>query len=112
MISGELQLTGKHFHRQLELGHSAYVAGAEGFHLYVGLSSVLPDATGGNYYWFLNFYDPGAANEPYWTASAKKREMLNFAVEKTKALHPRFAEIVRLTPEEGIRSRPIAFRTC
>ena len=110
MINGELQLTGDAFKRQLELGNSAYVAGGEGFHLYVGLSSVFSDASGGNYYWFLNVYDPQAINEPYWTASASKREMLDYALEKTKALHPRFGEIVRLTSEEGILARPIVFR--
>lgn len=110
MINGELQLSGDEFKRQLQLGNSAYVAGAEGFHLYVGLSSVLPDASGGKYYWFLNVYDPEATNEPYWTAAASKKEMSTFAVEKTKALHSRFAEIVRLTPEDGISERPIVFR--
>lgn len=110
MINGELQLRGEKFERQLELGHSAYVAADEGFHLYVGLSSVLPDASGGNYYWFLNFYDPEAANEPYWTAGASQNEMSSFAVKKTSALHSRFSEIVHLTPEEGIKESPIVLR--
>lgn len=110
VINGELELTGDAFERQLSLGNSAYVAGAEGFHLYVGLSSVFPDASGGKYYWFLNFYEPKAVGEPFWTARASKKEMLDFALKKTEGISPRFREIVQLTPESGIRSPPIVFR--
>ncbi|KAK3711857.1 hypothetical protein LTR37_009375 [Vermiconidia calcicola] len=67
-INGEVTLDNDQFQKQLELAHSAYVAAAEGYHLYVGLSEVLADRLGARYYWFLNFYDPEAEVEPYWNA--------------------------------------------
>ena len=110
VINGELTLTQEQFKRQLQLAHSAYVAGAPGFHLYVGLSGVLPNGNGAKYYWFLNFYAPEACNEPFWTATATKQEMLDFALEKSEQLHPRLAEIVQLTHADDIRAPPIVFR--
>lgn len=96
MVNGEVQLTGDAFKRQLELGNSGYIAGAEGFHLFVGVGTLSHDATAGNYYWFLDVFDPEASHEPYWTASASKAEMLAYAIDKVRGLHPRFAEIVHL----------------
>ena len=110
VINGELMLTSDQFKRQLHLAHSAYVAAADGYHLYVGLNGVLPSDKGARYYWFLNFYDAEAVHEPYWTANSGKREMHDFALEKTHSLNPQYSEIVRLTSENDIRAPPIVFR--
>ena len=109
-INGETILNSKQFESQLHLAHSAYVAAAENYHLYVGLAEALPDGTGTKYYWFLNFYDVDAENEPHWTATASKQKMYEFALEKTRTLDPRFSEIVRLTGPENIKAPPIVFR--
>ena len=110
VINGEVTLSGDEFKYQLDLAHSAYVAAAESFHLYVGLKEVSADGTAATYYWYLNFYDPEAANEPYWTASASKEEMYKFAVQKTQPLDPTYSRIVHLTDSKSIRAPPIVFR--
>ena len=110
VINGEVTLRGDEFQHQLNLAHSAYVAAAENFHLYVGLKEVLEQGKAANYYWYLNFYDPKAAREPFWTASATKQEMYDFALTKTEALNPTFSKIVRLTDSSNIKAPPIVFR--
>lgn len=111
VINGEVTLSKEHFENQLQLAHSAYVAASSSYHLYVGLKSVLPNGAGADYYWYLNFYDHKAAyDQPFWTATASKQEMYDFAIQKTASLDPRFSEIVRLTNVEGIRAPPIVFR--
>lgn len=110
VINGEVTLSGDEFRRQLDLAHSAYVAAAESFHIYVGLKEVSADGKEGSFYWFLNFFDPHAANEPFWTATATKQAMYEFAIEKTKALNPAYSRIVHLTNVEDVRAPPIVFR--
>jgi hypothetical protein len=110
VINGEVTLSGDEFKYQLDLAHSAYVAAAESFHLYVGLKEVSVDGKKATYYWYLNFYDPEAANEPYWTAQASKEAMYKFAVQKTQALNPTYSKIVHLTDMNNIRAPPIVFR--
>lgn len=110
MINGEVTLHGDEFENQLKLAHSAYVAAAENFHVYVGLKEVLEQGAAGRFYWFLNYYDPEAAQEPFWTASATQQEMYDFALAKTKALDPTFSRIVRSTDASDIKAPPIVFR--
>ena len=110
VINGELVVDKAQFEGQLKLANSAYVAAAQGFHLYVGLNRVLQDKNGARYYWYLNFYDPKALDEPYWTATATKVQMHDFALKKSDGLAPIFSEIVHLTRPEDIRAPPIVFR--
>lgn len=110
VINGEVTVEGDEFKHQLKLAHSAYVAAADSFHLYAGLKEVSPDGKKARYYWYLNFYDPQAAHEPFWTATASQQEMYNFAKEKIKALDPAYSRIVRLTDSSDIRAPPIVFR--
>lgn len=110
VLNGEVTLRGDEFKQQLALAHSAYVAAAENFHLYVGLKDVSEDGEEARYYWYLNFYDPEAAREPFWTATATKQEMYTSALEKIKVLDPAYSRIVRLTSANDIRAPPIVFR--
>ena len=110
MINGEVTLSGDEFEHQLKLGHSAYVAAAENFHLYVGVKKVLEQGTATSFYWFLNFCDSEAAQEPFWTASASQQEMYDFAKAKSKALDPAFSRIIQLTDSSDIKVPPIVFR--
>ena len=110
VINGEVTLSGDEFKNQLNLAHSAYVAAAENYHLYVGLKEVLADGKEARYYWFLNFYDNEAVSEPFWTATASKEAMYNFAMQKTQTLNPAYSRIVHLTDSSNIRAPPIVFR--
>ena len=110
VINGEVTLTGDEFKHQLQLAHSAYVAAADNFHLYAGLKEVAPSGDSACFYWFLNFYDVEASKEPFWTATATKQEMHEFALEKSKALSSTYSRIVHLTSSNDIKAPPIVFR--
>jgi len=115
-LVGELVLSGRDFEKQLELGHSAYIASdtasadpAAGV-LFAGLNSVSDDARSGNYYWSVTYADPTAASPPHWTSSASKEELFKLAVDKTQHLLPEFRSIVNMTGPEGIVTTPFMVR--
>lgn len=111
MIVGETTLEGEYMERQLELGHSCYIAGfREGGSLFVGLNSVAEDGNSGRYYWSVVYHDEAARQLPHWTASAPKADLLKFSKEKIQHLHPRFREIVEKTDVEGIVSPALTFQ--
>ncbi|KAI8963571.1 putative monooxygenase [Daldinia sp. FL1419] len=113
MIRGETTLSGEAFERQLSLGHSAYVAGdtvSQNYFLFVGLNEVSPDGKSGRYYWFTAEKDPTIANEDHWARSASQEELYDYVTKLTSTLDPKFSEVVRLTPVDGVERKPFLIR--
>lgn len=98
----------------------------QSFHIFVGLKRILipeenndepgehQQVKGGQYYWFLNWYDEKAAEasetEPYWTAKASQKELLEFALKKCSQLDPKLAEIILKSKPADIRIPPLILR--
>ncbi|OAQ95811.1 hypothetical protein LLEC1_01688 [Akanthomyces lecanii] len=103
LLLGEVTLHGADFERQLELANSCYVSGyqSEGS-LFVGLNSVTPDGTSGDYYWCIVYNDEAAKTRPHWTASADKELLYKFALSKVETMDPRFLEVVKKTDPCGM----------
>ena len=109
-VVGQTTLDKEQFHRQLEIAHSAYIKLAENSRLFVGLVSVSEDGLTAKYYWIIDWPDPKAEKEPYWTASASKQELYATAQELSNLFEPRFVEVIRLTKVNEIVTPPIVFR--
>lgn len=112
VIVGETTLTGVEFERQLSLSHSAYlgVSDSKTLSIFVGLDKVSEDGKTGYYYWYLMIPDEHTGDSDHWTRHATKTERLNKAFEYGKQLDDRFTEIIKLTPEEGMRADLFSFR--
>lgn len=119
IINGETTLDKQQTQRQLKLGHSAYAASVGEMHTFVGLSETVcsketSELQGGKYYFYLIIHDAAAGEatheKPYWTATATKEEMHAYTTEKTRHLHPRFREIMDMTPVEGMKAPPVVIR--
>jgi hypothetical protein len=110
IIAGETTVTKTFFEKQLELGHSAYVVDGEEAHLFVGLKSVVDGGLKAEYYWFLIWDDPNAASDSYWTSSASRVELYDFALKKTASMDPQLTEIMRITTTDGIITPPLVLR--
>lgn len=80
------------------------------YHIFVGLDSIAEDLSSAKYYWFVNWHDAEAEHEPYWTVSASKQDLLEYAVKHTKSLDPKFTEVIRLTKADDIMMPPIVLR--
>ncbi|KAM3503319.1 hypothetical protein MY11210_008772 [Beauveria gryllotalpidicola] len=103
VIEGQVTLHGVEFERQLELANSCYISGyrSEGS-LSVGLDSVSPDGTSGNYYWIIIYRDETARKRPHWTATADKEELFKFARSRVENMNPRFLQVVDMTGPSGL----------
>ncbi|MCJ1353666.1 MAG: hypothetical protein MMC33_003653 [Icmadophila ericetorum] len=110
MIGGETTLNREQYESVMEIGNSAFLARGEVFNIFVGLNSVAEDASTAKYYWMFNWVDEKAAQEPYWTASASKQELYDYAMKHIDAFDPKFVEVVRLTPVDGVRTPPLVLR--
>ena len=131
MIIGETTLNKEQYERQMKLGTSAYLGRGNKYRIFVGLNSVSPDASTAKYYWLFNWIDENAAQEvstaagpqlvrstyqsntmqqPYWTATASKQELYDYAMKHTDSLGPKYNEIMRLTPVDGMLTPPIVLR--
>lgn len=111
MITGEIRLQTADMERQMELGHSCYVAGYhQTGNLFVGLNSVSADGKTGDYYWAVVYPDEAARERNHWTKEASKEELFRFARDKIAHLHPRFLEIVDKTEVSNMVLPPLTFQ--
>ena len=110
VINGEVILTGRDVGDQMALAHSAYVAFGDDYHVFVGLSSMMDDGSRARYYWYLNWKDEDASMEPFWTVSATKTQMLDYALKRTQSLDANFRKIILATSVDEIIAPPIVFR--
>lgn len=113
IVVGETTLSGELFERQLSLGHSCYAKpGPEsaGYFMFTGLRQVNPDGNSGQYYWFVISEDDEVDKEDHWLRSASQSEKLQYAIEKTSKLEPRFTEVIRLTSPSGMMVHPLILR--
>lgn len=112
VIVGETTLAGVEFERQLSLSHSAYlgVSDSQTLSIFVGLDKVSEDGKTGNYYWYMMIKDGHTDRPDHWTKHATRAERLGKALEYGRQLDDRFTEIIKLTPEEGIRTDAFCFR--
>ncbi len=111
MITGELKLQTADMERQMELGHSCYVAGYhQTGNLFVGLNSVSADGKTGDYYWAVVYPDEAARERDHWTKEASKEKLFQFARDKIAHLHPRFLEIVDKTEVDNMVLPPLTFQ--
>ncbi|KAK6223924.1 hypothetical protein LQW54_000068 [Pestalotiopsis sp. IQ-011] len=112
VIVGETTLARVEFERQLSLSHSAYlgVSDSQTLSIFAGLDKVSEDGKTGDYYWYMMIKDGHTDNPDHWTKHATRAERLAKALEYGKQLDDRFTEIIKLTPEEGIRTDAFSFR--
>lgn len=110
IVLGNATLSGDAWHRQLLLGHSAYIAFANGWRLFTGLSRVLPDRKAAEYYWMLFAADENVADAKHWLKTATKKETYDYCLNKVQELAPEFREIVQVSREEGIKGMVVG--TC
>ncbi|OTA82851.1 hypothetical protein M434DRAFT_378823 [Hypoxylon sp. CO27-5] len=113
IIIGETSFSGEEFERQLSLAHSCYVVsspGSPGYFLFVGLRQVNPDGNSGDYYWLLIIEDAVFEKGDHWLRSASQSEKLEYAIDLTSTLEPKFTEVIRATSASGIRTQPLIIR--
>ncbi|KAI0023336.1 putative monooxygenase [Xylariomycetidae sp. FL0641] len=112
VITGQTVLTGAAMERQLSLAHSCYIAMAEptGDTLFAGLNQVNDDQNSGDYYWSVSWQDHDVGKPDHWLKTASKSEKLARARLTADDLDPKLAEIIHLTPEEGIPDAQIVYR--
>ncbi|ETS75270.1 hypothetical protein PFICI_12214 [Pestalotiopsis fici W106-1] len=112
VIVGETTLAGAEFERQLSLSHSSYlgISASKTLSIFVGLDKVSDDGRTGYYYWYLMVPDEHTDNLDHWTKHATRAERLEKALEYGKQLDDTFTEIIKLTPEEGMRTDAFSFR--
>ncbi|KAH8660385.1 hypothetical protein BX600DRAFT_499565 [Xylariales sp. PMI_506] len=111
-ISGETEVSGDALERQLELGHSAYIATGpnQDYFLFVGLGHVTPDGHTGSYYWGFIQKQGSIEELKSWIATASQEERLEFIKNTTSSLDPKLKEIIELTPASGIKKESAQFR--
>lgn len=117
-LVGEVALTGDDFKRQLELGHSAYIVATRSENhasLFAALNRVSPDGQTGYYYFILHWVDEAAAHSrpeaPYWTVTATKEELAEFARKHTRKCPEDLRRLVDKVPVEGYRTPGIVLRS-
>lgn len=111
-VIGEPLIEGEDLQKQLDLGASAWATVGPNYHLFAGLKSISEDGRAGRYYWFVNWHDDQAAAQgsSFWSQSASKQDLLDFALKKTEGLEPHFTRIIKATKVEDIRIPPIVFK--
>lgn len=111
-IVGQVTLSGDEFKRQLELGHSGYMFMSQGlgFFNFCGLHRVLPDGISGQHYWMFMQHDAQVAEPDHWLQTASQQEKLDYVLKAVAALPPRFREIFKLTPADGIKKEQHIWR--
>jgi 2-polyprenyl-6-methoxyphenol hydroxylase-like FAD-dependent oxidoreductase len=112
VIVGETKVGKDQLDRQLLLAHSAYSVPGSGFRLFTCLDYISEDAQTASYQWFLVWGDEDFTKDPatYWTTTATKQEMLDYALERVQPLDERLTEVVRSTKPDGIVHPPLQFR--
>lgn len=112
VIVAETTVNKSQLDRQLSIAHSAYVALGDGFFVFVGLKSIADDAQSATFYWFViwNAEDAARDAEKYWTATASKQKLYDFALKKTEGLDERFTEIIGLTDVSEIVTPPLVIK--
>ncbi|KAI0967317.1 putative monooxygenase [Xylaria arbuscula] len=117
-LVGEIELTGKDFARQLELGHSAYIvmgASKDQCSMFAALNKVSPDGNTGHYYFILHWVDEQAAlctdDNPYWTVNASCEDLAAFTKERTKPYPEHLRTLVDKVPVERYRKPGIVLQS-
>ncbi|KAK5637076.1 hypothetical protein RRF57_012788 [Xylaria bambusicola] len=102
-VWGETILWGEVMERYLSLGHSVYAMVSKNFNfvLFAGLNKVNKGFSG-DYYWYIYWADENADQPDHWLPKTPKSTKLDYVLKITKALDPKFREILLLTPAEGI----------
>ena len=110
IIIGETKLSKEQYEKFLPKGPSYLVVTSSSVRLFVGLKNVADDQQSADSYWLINWRDPAGAEDSFWTKHASKQEMYDFAVKRSKEIHPSLTEVIGLTPAEGIMRPPLTFR--
>ncbi|KAI1293921.1 putative monooxygenase [Xylaria venustula] len=117
-LVGEIELMGKDFARQLELGHSAYIvmgSSKDQCSMFAALNKVSPDGKTGYYYFILHWVDEQAAlgtdDNPYWTVKASCEDLAAFAKERTKSYPEHLRILVDKVPVERYRKPGIVLQS-
>ena len=100
VIVGEITLNREQYERHAKFGRSFYICVGHGVHFFVGLRSYSDDLEEGHYYWLYYFREDNP--ESSWVKTATKEELLSFARDKLKDLHPNFRELLDLQTSEGV----------
>ncbi|KAF3767015.1 hypothetical protein M406DRAFT_106417 [Cryphonectria parasitica EP155] len=116
-LVGEIELTGRDFEHQLELGHSAYIVLTELDNqctIFAALNKVSPDAKTGYFYFILHWVDKAAAEsteeKPYWTVTASREELAAFARAQVKNVPEHLRVLVDRVPVERYRKPGIVLQ--
>lgn len=107
VILGELQLSGEAMEKQLQMGHTGWVALGAGYTLFSGLNRVLVDENGvvkGDYYWVMGNLEHADVK------GMTGEEKLAFALEKAGGLGEEFLVTIRGTKAEGVKDFVSDFR--
>lgn len=76
--------------------------------MFAALNRVSEDGKIGYWYFILHWVDEAAAKstaeKPFWTMTATKEELQEFALRNVEKCHPRLREIVDKVPLEGYRT--------
>ena len=112
MITGQAVLTKAQYQRQVELANSFYLAYDDNnLRITVGLINVAEDQETADYFWQLSWFDPAAADfDTYWTSSASRTELLDYARQKTKHVIPEVRELITATEDKDVMQPPLAIK--
>ncbi|PSR79886.1 putative monooxygenase [Coniella lustricola] len=117
-LVGEIELEGRDFEQQLELGHSAYIVLTElenRCSIFAALNRVSDDGKKGYFYFILHWLDRAAAESseqnPYWTVTASKEELMAFAKRQVVTVPERLRVLVDRVPLEGYRKPGIVLQS-
>ncbi|KAK4170532.1 FAD-dependent urate hydroxylase [Cladorrhinum sp. PSN259] len=101
VILGEIKLRGEIMEKQLQMGHTGYIAFGPGYTLFSGLNQVLMGSEDGkvegDYYWVMGNLDENVVK------GATQEEKLKYAREKVQSLDEGFRVTVEGTKPEGIK---------
>ncbi|KAF9635021.1 hypothetical protein BFW01_g5916 [Lasiodiplodia theobromae] len=106
MLVGEVELGKEEYEEQLQFGRSLWIAEAPVGYIFTGLHSIAKDKASAKYYWmvFRKSKDLTGKVHPYlsWT----KQQLYDAAVETTKLLHPKFANVILKSSPENMVQPP------
>lgn len=116
-LVGEIELEGRDFEHQLELGHSAYIVLTENKNrcsIFAALNKVSEDGKKGYFYFILHWLDQAATEStdqnPYWTVNATKEELMAFAKREVESVPERLRVLVDRVPVDGYKKPGIVLQ--
>lgn len=112
VVIGQTTVTNPLLARLLKLSHSAYSVPGSGFRMFICLDHLSSDGQTGTYQWFVSWPDEAIAQDPttYWTATASKQQMHDYALDKIQSLDLRLTELIRTSSATDMIQPPLQIR--